>query len=223
MEAAQKYMRRILAYVEGVQIYIRIRPFSNRESLFGRNRLNCDANTSRILHKLTQCEGNRVPDAVSLGTARACSPLTQDWRQYHSLRGHVSMTRLFQFVRFRVRLVLLILALLACSSVAASPLLAQAEPSLGLLPSITTVGTNDNNCHESVRQLQRLIGEFAFVRGHRIYVVCDSSAWQIVLHHLTLTYGVIVNSRAAISDIRLRETWFYARALRKGAEGHGDE
>jgi hypothetical protein len=133
------------------------------------------------------------------------------------------MTRLFQFVRLRVRLLLLILALLAFSSVASSPLLAQAASSLGLLPSITTVGTNDNNCHESVRQLQRLIGEFAFVRGHRIYVVCDSSAWQIVLHHLTLTYGVIVNSRAAISDIRLRETWFYARALRKGAEGHGAE
>ncbi len=48
MEAVQKYMRRILAYVEGVQICIRIRPFSNRESLFGRNRLNSDANTSRI-------------------------------------------------------------------------------------------------------------------------------------------------------------------------------
>jgi hypothetical protein len=78
-------------------------------------------------------------------------------------------------------------------------------------------------CHESVRQLQRLIGEFAFVRGHRIYVVCDGAAWRIVLHHLTLTYGVIVNSRAAVSDIRLRETWFYARALRKGAEGHGAE
>jgi hypothetical protein len=133
------------------------------------------------------------------------------------------MTRLSQFVRLRVRPLLLILPLLAFSSVAASPLLAQAPPSLGLLPSITTVGTDDNNCHESVRQLQRLIGEFAFVRGHRIYVVCDSTAWQIALHHLTLTYGVIVNSRAAISDIRLRETWFYARALRKGAEGHGAE
>lgn len=39
METARKYMRRILAYVEGVQICIRIRRFSNRESLFGRNRL----------------------------------------------------------------------------------------------------------------------------------------------------------------------------------------
>jgi hypothetical protein len=73
------------------------------------------------------------------------------------------------------------------------------------------------------KQLQTLIGEFAFVRGHRIYVVCNSAAWQVLLHHLTLTYGVIVNSRAAISDIRLRETWFYARALLKGAEGYRAE
>ena len=29
---------------------------------------------------------------------------------------------------------------------------------------------------------------------------------------------MIVSSRAAISDLQLRETWFYAEALRKGAE-----
>jgi hypothetical protein len=132
------------------------------------------------------------------------------------------VTGFTQFVQLCVGRLPLILALLAFSSFAASLLRAQAAPELGLLPSITPV-TNDSNCQESVRQLQRLIGEFAFVRGHRIYVVCDSAAWQIVLHHLTLTYGVIVNSRAAISDIALRETWFYARALRKGAEGHGAE
>jgi len=118
---------------------------------------------------------------------------------------------------------LLTAALPGFFSSAARPLLAQAANGSGLLPSIITVGRNDNNCHESISYLQRLIGEFAFVRGHRIYVVCDSAAWQIVLHHLTLRYGVIVNSRAAISDIRLRETWFYARALRNGAEGHGAE
>jgi hypothetical protein len=97
------------------------------------------------------------------------------------------VTSVTQFVRLRVGLLLLILALLAFSSFAASLLRAQAR--LSLLPSITPVGTNDNDCHESVRQLQRLIGEFAFVRGHRIYVVCDGAAWRIVLHHLTLTYG----------------------------------
>jgi hypothetical protein len=133
------------------------------------------------------------------------------------------VTSLTQFGRLRVGLLLWILALLAFLFFAASLLRAQAAPRLGLLPSITPVGTNDNNCHESVKQLQRLIGEFALVRGHRIYVVCDSAAWQIVLHHLTLAYGVIVNSRAAVSDVRLRETWFYARALRKGAEGHKAE
>jgi hypothetical protein len=63
METAQKYTRRILPYVEGMRICIRIRPSSNRESLFGRNRLNSDANTSRIDHKIPRCEGNRLPDA----------------------------------------------------------------------------------------------------------------------------------------------------------------
>jgi hypothetical protein len=133
------------------------------------------------------------------------------------------MTRLFQFARPRLWVLLLTAALLGFFSSAARPVLAQAANGSGLLPRITAVGRNDNNCHKSMKELQRLIGEFAFVRGHRIYVVCDSAAWQIVLHHLTLTYGVIVNSRAAISDIRLRETWFYARALRNGAEGHGAE
>ena len=133
------------------------------------------------------------------------------------------MTRLFQLVRPRIRVLLLTAALLGFFSSAARPVLAQAAIGSGLRPTIITVGRNDNNCHESISYLQRLIGEFAFVRGHRIYVVCDSAAWQIVLHHLTLRYGVIVNSRAAISDIRLRETWFYARALRNGAEGHGAE
>lgn len=61
MEAAQKYMRRIRAFVEGVQICIRIRPFSNRESLCARNRLNSDANTSRVLHKLTQSRAIGFP------------------------------------------------------------------------------------------------------------------------------------------------------------------
>jgi hypothetical protein len=55
------------------------------------------------------------------------------------------MTRLFQFVRLRVRLVLLILVLLAFSCVAASPLLAQAALSLVLLPSITAVGTDEES------------------------------------------------------------------------------
>lgn len=40
------------------------------------------------------------------------------------------------------------------------------------------------------------------------------------MHHLTLEYGVIVSSRAAVSDIHLRETWFYAQSLREGVEGH---
>jgi hypothetical protein len=133
------------------------------------------------------------------------------------------MTRLFQFVRPRLGVLLFTAALLGFFPSAATPVLAQAANGSGLLPTIITVGRNDNNCHESITYLQRLVREFAFVRSHRIYVVCDSAAWQIVLHHLTLTYGVIVNSRAAISDIRLRETWFYARALRNGAEGHGAE
>jgi hypothetical protein len=112
-------------------------------------------------------------------------------------------------------------ALLVCAALALAPpqLRAQSERSLSLRPSIALVGANDDDCGEAVTQLQRFIGEFPFVRGHRIYVVCDSSAWQSVLHHLTLGYGVIVNSRAAISDIRLRETWFYATALRKGSNG----
>jgi hypothetical protein len=89
-----------------------------------------------------------------------------------------------------------------------------------LPPSITIVGTNDRACQESLADLQRLIREFAFVRGHRIYLVCDSTAWSKVMHHLTLEYGVIVSSRAAVSDIHLRESWFYAESLHNGAEGH---
>ncbi len=128
-----------------------------------------------------------------------------------------------EFSRQRKRLQLLITVLLAFVSLAQSPLRAQAARSLSLAPSITMVGTDDNNCHEIVGQLRQLIGEFAFVRGHRIYLVCDRAAWQRALHHLTLGYGVIVSSRAAISDIRLRETWFFAEALREGADGHAGE
>jgi hypothetical protein len=128
-----------------------------------------------------------------------------------------------EFPRRRRRLQLLIAVLLAFVSLARSPLRAQAARSLSLPPSITMVGTEDNNCHETVGQLRRLIRDFAFVRGHRIYLVCDRTAWQKALHHLTLGYGVIVSSRAAISDIRLRETWFYAEALRKGVDGHKGE
>src|SRR3954465_14588876 len=90
------------------------------------------------------------------------------------------MTRLFQLVRPRLRVLLLTAALLGFFSSAARPALAQAANGSGLLPSIMAVGRNDNNCHKSMKELQRLIGEFAFVRGHRIYVVCDSAAWQIV-------------------------------------------
>ena len=100
---------------------------------------------------------------------------------------------------------------------------AQRPRSLTLPPSITLVGTNDAGCDEAVSQLRRFIRQFPFVRGHRIYVVCDGGAWQRVLHRLTVGYGVIVNSRAAISDIRLRETWFYAVALRRGIDGRESE
>jgi len=128
-----------------------------------------------------------------------------------------------EFSRQRKRLRLLIAVLLAFVTLARSPLRAQAASSLSLPPSITMVGTDDNNCHKTVGQLRRLIHDFAFVRGHRIYLVCDGAAWQRALHRLTLGYGVIVSSRAAISDIRLRETWFYAEALRKGVDGHKGE
>jgi hypothetical protein len=128
-----------------------------------------------------------------------------------------------EFSRQRKRLQLLTSILLLFVTLARSPLRAQPARSLSLPPSITMVGTDDHDCHETVVQLQRLIREFAFVRGHRIYVVCDKSSWQGVLHHLTLGYGVIVSSRAAISDIRLRETWFYAEGLRKGVDGHKGE
>lgn len=128
-----------------------------------------------------------------------------------------------EFSRQRKRLQLLIAVLLAFVSLSRSSLRAQAASSLTLPPRITMVGTDDNTCHETVGQLQRLIHDFAFVRGHRIYLVCDRASWQEVLHHLTLGYGVIVSSRAAISDIRLRETWFFAEALRKGADGHRGE
>ena len=120
----------------------------------------------------------------------------------------------------RRRLIFLVLGMISLAALAPSPLRAQPARSLNLPPSITTVGSNDKECQKSVAELQRLIGEFAFVRGHRIYLVCDRVAWRIAMQHLTLAYGVIVNSRAAVSDIRLRETWFYAEALRKGAEGH---
>ena len=112
----------------------------------------------------------------------------------------------------------LVLAVLTLAASAAAPLPAQPARSLSLPPSITIVGTNDRDCQESLADLQRLIREFAFVRGHSIYLVCDAPAWRTALHHLTLEYGVIVSSRAAISDLQLRETWFYAEALRKGAE-----
>jgi hypothetical protein len=118
----------------------------------------------------------------------------------------------------RLRLILLTCGLLSIANFLPAPLQAQPARSLTLPPSITIVGTNDAACQESLAELQRLIREFAFVRGHRIYLVCDRAAWHSVMHHLTLEYGVIVSSRAAISDLHLRETWFYAEALRKGAE-----
>ena len=125
--------------------------------------------------------------------------------------------REYQFAA--LRLVLMICGLLLVANFAPAPLRAQPARSLTLPPSITIVGTNDQACQESLAELQRLIREFAFVRGHRIYLVCDRAAWRTVMHHLTLEYGVIVSSRAAVSDLHLRETWFYAEALRKGAEG----
>ena len=120
----------------------------------------------------------------------------------------------------RRRLIFLALGMISLAALASSPVRAQPARSLSLPPSITPVGTNDRECQKSIAELQRLIGEFAFVRGHRIYLVCDRAAWRRVMHHLTLAYGVSINSRAAVSDIRLRETWFYAETLRKGAEGH---
>ena len=117
----------------------------------------------------------------------------------------------------RCRLIGLVLAAVLLAA-AASPLHAQPARSVSLPPSITMVGTVDKDCQESVADIQRFIREFAFVRGHSIYVVCDAAAWRAALHHLTLEYGVVVSSRGAISDIHLRETWFYATALRKGAE-----
>ena len=123
----------------------------------------------------------------------------------------------------RLRLVLLICGLLSVANFVPAPLRAQPARSLTLPPSITIVGTNDQACQESLAELQRLIREFAFVRGHRIYLVCDRPAWRTVMHHLTLAYGVIVSSRAALSDLQLRETWFYAKALRKGADGHNGD
>jgi len=128
-----------------------------------------------------------------------------------------------QEVESRARLVVRILVSLVVMLVTASaptPLRAQPSRSLTQRPVITIVGVNDTACQESLADLQRLIREFAFVRGHQIYLVCDQNGWNRVTHHLTLEYGVIVSSRAAISDIRLRETWFYAEALRKGSEGH---
>ncbi len=118
----------------------------------------------------------------------------------------------------RLRLVFVICGLFSVANFVPAPLRAQPARSLTLPPSITIVGTNDAACQESLAELQRLIREFAFVRGHRIYLVCDRAAWRSIMHHLTLEYGVIVSSRAAVSDLHLRETWFYAEALRKGAE-----
>ncbi len=120
----------------------------------------------------------------------------------------------------RRRLIFLALGMISLAALAPSALRAQAARSLSLPPSITTVGTNDKKCQESNAELQRLIREFAFVHGHRIYLVCDRTAWRVVMNHLTLSYGAIVSTRAAVSDIQLRETWFYAEALRKGVEGH---
>jgi hypothetical protein len=141
-----------------------------------------------------------------------------------AMRGRFRAVRFgVEFSRQRTRLQLFIAILIAFVTLARSSLPAQPARSLSLPPSITMVGSDDHDCHDTVVQLQRLIREFAFVRGHRIYVVCDKSSWQGVLHHLTLGYGVIVTSRAAISDIRLRETWFYAEALRKGVDGHKGE
>src|ERR1700683_2104172 len=118
----------------------------------------------------------------------------------------------------RRRLIGLVLAVLSLAAPAASPLQAQPARSLSLPPSITIVGTNDKDGQESLADLQRLIREFAFVRGHSIYLVCDAPAWHSALHHLTLEYGVSVAPPPAICDLRLRETWFYAEALRKGAD-----
>ena len=118
----------------------------------------------------------------------------------------------------RLRLALLMGGLLLVAIFVPAPLRAQPPRSLALPPSITIVGSNNQACQESLAELQRLIREFAFVRGHRIYLVCDLPAWRVVMHHLTLEYGVIVSSRAAVSDLHLRETWFFAEALRKGAE-----
>jgi hypothetical protein len=129
----------------------------------------------------------------------------------------------FSLRSVRRRLILALLVLISFAAATPSPLRAQPPRSLSLPPSITIVGANDNDCQESLAELQRLIREFAFVRGHRIYLVCDQDAWSRAMHHLTLEYGVIVSSRAAISDLHLRETWFYAEALRKGAEHHTGE
>jgi len=130
-------------------------------------------------------------------------------------RTHIAKSE-YQFAA--LRLVLMIGSLLFVANFAPAPLRAQAARSLALPPSITIVGANDQACQQSLAALQRLIREFAFVRGHRIYLVCDRAAWRTVMHHLTLEYGVIVSSRAAVSDLHLRETWFYAEALRNGAE-----
>jgi hypothetical protein len=124
----------------------------------------------------------------------------------------------FEVAAARRRLIGVLFLVAPLVTLAASPLHAQPARSLSLPPSITMVGTVDQDCQESVADIQRFIREFAFVRGHSIYVVCDAAAWRAALHHLTLEYGVIVSSRGAISDIHLRETWFYATALRKGAE-----
>jgi len=121
--------------------------------------------------------------------------------------------------RLAVRILVAVLVVLVAAG-APTPLRAQLSRSLTQRPEITIVGVNDKACQDSLADLQRLIREFAFVRGHHIYLVCDRNAWNHVTHHLTLEYGVIVSSRAAISDIRLRESWFYADALHNGIEGH---
>jgi len=121
------------------------------------------------------------------------------------------------------RPILAALAAMALATLAPSPLRAQRQLNLTRPPGIFIVGTNDKSCQDTLAELQRFIGEFAFVRGHHIYLVCDDFAWQQATQRLTRAYGVIVNSRAAISDIRERETWFYAPALRKGADGRNGE
>jgi hypothetical protein len=74
----------------------------------------------------------------------------------------------FEIRSARRRLTGLVLAVLTLAASAAWPLPAQPPRSLSLPPSITIVGTNDKDCQESLADLQRLIHEFAFVRGQHL-------------------------------------------------------